>query len=350
MSRRILWHIGFWVIYTLTYALLNTGFAAPSDLEYSLPIRFLRFWGGELILLPVKMMAAYLFIYWLVPKYLLKRAYKKMFLGSILLLIPAILLNRIGTYYVLAPLLYGEIPGYELYTAKRFLYALLNIVPVIGIVATIKLLRHRLFEQQRIAALEKSQLQAELNFLKAQTNPHFLFNTLNNIYALARKKSGKTAPVVMQLSKILRFMLYECNQTSIPICREIEIIEDYLELERLRYNERLKINFIKNVDNKSIAIAPLLLLPFVENAFKHSANHTRFATTIDMHLQVKKSQLTFKVKNAKEEIRKKNEVGIGLKNVQRQLALIYPEKHTLNIKASDFSYEVQLVIDLEEQE
>ena len=336
MSRRIIWHIGFWLSYTLVYALLNTGFAAPSDLAYSLPIRFLRFWAGELILLPIKITTAYLFIYWLVPRYLLKRAYWQMVIGSISLLIPAIILNRVATYHIIFPFLYGEIPAYELYTAKRFLYALLNILPVIGIVATIKLLRHQLAEQKRIAALEKGQLVAELSFLKAQTNPHFLFNTLNNIYALARKKSEQTAPVVLQLSKILRFMLYECNQHKILIQREVQIIEDYLELEKLRYNDRLKLNFTKKITAPNQAIAPLLLLPFVENAFKHSANHTRFDTTIDIILMVEKNQLNFKVKNQKEDDTEKNELGIGLKNVQRQLELTYPEKYSLHINDADF--------------
>ena len=339
--------MAFWVAYTLSYALLSTAFAAPSDLAYSLPIRFLRFWVSELILLPIKMATAYLFIYWLVPKYLLKRAYWQMAIGGLCLLIPAIILNRVATYHLVSPFLYGEIPPYELYAAKRFLYALLNTLPIIGIVATIKLLRHQLAEQKRVAELEKGQLVAELNFLKAQTNPHFLFNTLNNIYALARKKSEQTAPVVLQLSKILRFMLYECNQPRIPIQREVQIIEDYLELEKLRYNDRLKINFTKMITAANQVIAPLLLLPFVENAFKHSANHTRFDTTIDISLTVDKNQLSFKVKNQKEGDTEKNELGIGLKNVQRQLELTYPEKHNLDINNADSFYEIDLVINLE---
>lgn len=271
-----------------------------------------------------------------------------MAIGTILLLLPAILVNRMATYHIIFPFLYGEAPAYELYTGKRFLYALLNIVPVIGIVATIKLLRHQLAEQQRVAALEKGQLVAELNFLKAQTNPHFLFNTLNNIYALARKKSDQTAPVVLQLSKILRFMLYECNQSRIPIQREIQIIEDYLALEKLRYNDRLKINFTKKIIDSNKVIAPLLLLPFVENAFKHSANHTRFETSIELSLTVDQEQLNFKVKNAKEDSTIPNGLGIGLKNVRRQLLLIYPKRHFLYIDNADFFYAIDLTINLDE--
>lgn len=346
MSKRILLHIAFWLIYTMTYALLHTAFAGPSDLAYELPIRFGRMWVAELLMLPVKLPAAYAFIYLLVPRFLLKRKYGSMILWIILGMIPVIFANRMITYFVISPFLYDEIPAYELYTAKRFLYALLDILPIIAIVATIKLLRSHLANQERERALEKAQLTAELNYLKAQTNPHFLFNTLNNIYALARKKSELTAPVVMQLSKILRYMLYECAVEKVPISKEIQVIEDYLALEKLRYNDRLEVDFEKEIDGSVSEIAPLLLLPFIENAFKHGVDSTRFETWVKIRLAVKNGQLNFKVANAKEGKVIENDQGIGLKNIRRQLALIYPEKHQLAVKETDRSYEIVLNLNL----
>lgn len=347
MSKRIFLHIGFWLIYTLTYAILHTAFAAPSDLAYALPLRFGRMWVGELFMLPVKLTAAYVFIYRLVPRFLLKRKYGLMFLWTVLLIIPIVLLNRVSTYYIISPFLYGEIPSYELYTAKRFLYALLDVLPTVAIVATIKLLRSHLANQQREKALEKARLTAELNYLKAQTNPHFLFNTLNNIYALARKKSELTAPVVLQLSKILRYMLYECSQEKVSIAKEIQVIEDYLALEKLRYNDRLEVQFEQSIDYPSTQIAPLLLLPFIENAFKHGVDSTRFETWVKIYLEVKRAQLTFRIQNAKEGKVAENEKGIGLKNIQRQLTLTYPDRHQLIVNNEDKKYEIILHIDLD---
>lgn len=342
MSKRILLHIGFWLVYTMTYALLHTAFAAPSDLAYEWPVRFGRLWIGELLMLPVKLTAAYVFIYQLVPKFFLKRAYVRMLFWTILLMIPIVLGHRLFTYFVISPFLYNEIPSYELYTAKRFFYALLDILPTIAIVATIKLLRSHLANQQRENALEKARLTAELNYLKAQTNPHFLFNTLNNIYALARKKSDLTAPVVLQLSKILRYMLYECAAETVRIEQEIQVIKDYLALEQLRYNNRLAVRFDQQIDQPATEIAPLLLLPFVENAFKHGVDSTRFDTWVHIDLIVLKEQLTFQVTNAKEDSIKENEKGIGLKNIRRQLALIYPNHHELLVNETADSFSVTL--------
>ena len=114
----------------------------------------------------------------------------------------------------------------------------------------------------------RKKLETELQFLKSQTNPHFLFNTLNNIYALARKKSDSTADAVMKLSKLLRFMLYESQKKFISITDEIQVLDDFIELEKIRYGEKLQLIFNKSIDNESHPIAPLILLPFVENAFK----------------------------------------------------------------------------------
>jgi hypothetical protein len=346
-SRRLL-HIGFWLAYTLVYALLNTVFAPPSDMKYPVFIRILRFWAGEWIMLPIILGAAYLFVYWLVPQFLLKKKYKEFLLGAVFVFFPAILLNRLANYYLLFPIMYDEFPPYQLFAARRLFFAFIDILPPVAIFATIKLLRLRLKTQQRERALETEKLQSELNFLKAQTNPHFLFNTLNNIYALARKKSDQTAPVILQLSKILRFMLYECGQEKIPIEKEVLIIEDYIQLEKIRYNERLKVYFIKKLDKASTPIAPLLLLPFVENAFKHGSSTTRFDTIIDIHLTLKDNQLTFMIKNEKNTPEEINEGGIGLKNVQRQLELTYPENHSLHIQNEANTFQIDLYITLSE--
>src|SRR5690349_17562217 len=140
--------------------------------------------------------------------------------------------------------------------------------------------------------------QAELNYLKSQTNPHFLFNTLNNIYSLARDKSDLAPESIMRLSKMLRYMLYETSGNYIAIEQELKIISDYIELEKLRYDESLHVNFNYDVEDMKQALPPLLLIPLIENAFKHGVSETRNHPFVDIHLSIKQRQLVLIVKNS----------------------------------------------------
>jgi LytS/YehU family sensor histidine kinase len=202
--------------------------------------------------------------------------------------------------------------------------SLLDIGYVAGIAVGLKLFRKQILNLRNEKDLVKDKLETELKFLKNQINPHFLFNTLNNIYALARKKSDKTPEVVVRLSKLLRFMLYESAKESIPIAEEIRILEDYVQLEKIRHSNRLDICFEKEIDNYNQPIAPLILLPFIENAFKHGINETLDETSIEIKVELKDGHLAFVVKNSHE-----GEEGIpivekiGLSNVRRQLELMY---------------------------
>ena len=168
--------------------------------------------------------------------------------------------------------------------------------------------------------------QAELNYLKSQTNPHFLFNTLNNIYSLSRDKSDLAPESILRLSKILRYMLYEAGGAYIAIDQELKIIADYISLEKLRFDESLRVNFNHDIENMNQSLPPLLLIPLVENAFKHGASETRNSPFVDIHLSVNKRQLEFVVKNSSEELAgKENKENIGLSNLRRQLELLYTD-------------------------
>jgi LytS/YehU family sensor histidine kinase len=224
---------------------------------------------------------------------------------------------------------------------------LLDIGFVAGGAVALKLLRIQLAGKEREKNLVKEKLGAELKFLRNQTNPHFLFNTLNNIYALARKKSDDTADTVMKLSKLLRFMLYESGKDLITITEEIKMLNDYLELEKIRYNERLAITFNKEIDNGAQTIAPLLLLPFIENAFKHGVSETRFNSHIYIDMKLKSGRLAFNIENSKEngnaDAVKDN---IGLSNVRRQLELMYKE-YSMEVQNGNNLFKVLLTINLD---
>lgn len=196
----------------------------------------------------------------------------------------------------------------------------------------------KLKEAAQQLRIEKQE--AELNYLKSQTNPHFLFNTLNNIYALAREKSDQAPEAILRLSKILRFMLYEAGGDYIAIEQELKIMSDYISLEQLRYDESLRLNFNYDVEDLKQSLPPLLLMPLVENAFKHGVSETRVHPFVEIHLSIKNRQLAFYVKNSCEAIAGEGTVkeNIGLSNLRRQLQLLYTD-YSLSVQqgTSDFS-------------
>ncbi|MFN8343657.1 MAG: histidine kinase [Spirosomataceae bacterium] len=203
----------------------------------------------------------------------------------------------------------------------------------------------RLKEAAQQLRIEKQE--AELNFLKSQTNPHFLFNTLNNIYSLARDKSDLAPESILRLSKILRFMLYETGGAYIAVEQELKIMHDYLALEQLRYDESLRVNFNHDIEDRKQALPPLLLLPLVENAFKHGISETRDQPFLDIHLSINQRQLWFVVKNSTETCSEAEEVkeNIGLSNLRRQLQLLYSE-YSLSVHQGESVFTATLKINL----
>jgi len=200
--------------------------------------------------------------------------------------------------------------------------------------------------KQSAQQLRIEKQQAELSFLKSQTNPHFLFNTLNNIYSLAKDKSNLAPESIMRLSKILRFMLYETGGQFISVEQELQIINDYVELEKLRYDETLQVNFNYDIEDMKQALPPLLLIPLVENAFKHGVSESRTRPFINIHLSIRHRQLTFIVKNSAESAteEKVNE-RIGLSNLRRQLELLYKE-YKLGVQHNGATFTAELKINL----
>jgi LytS/YehU family sensor histidine kinase len=261
-------------------------------------------------------------------------------------IIITIIMYRIIFVYYINPVIYaGVLPKRSLFHVLSVLLAVMDIGFVSGVAITLKLLRIQLAAREREKNLIKEKLESELKFLRHQTNPHFLFNTLNNIYALARKRSEDTAEVVMRLSKLLRFILYESKNNLITIADELKVLDDYIELEKMRY-DRLTIHFQRDIDESTQKIAPLLLLPFVENAFKHGASESRFDSFIRIQVKVQRGRLTFTIENTKEN-HTSTEIkdNIGLCNVRRQLELMYRE-YDLQLQNESNIFSVRLFINL----
>jgi LytS/YehU family sensor histidine kinase len=217
---------------------------------------------------------------------------------------------------------------------------------------SIKLTKNWIQTKRRQQMLEKENLETELNFLKNQFNPHFLFNTINSIFFLIHKNPDKASVSLAKFSELLRYQLYECNDRQIPLNREVVYLENSIELEKLRLNNNVKVNFqVSQALSAHLGIAPFILMTFVENAFKHVSKHPDQPNWITIKLNIVQEQLDFFIGNSTSYDTYKPMTaynGIGLKNVQRRLDLIYPERYELDIHRHQNSYEVKLRLQLSE--
>jgi two-component system, LytTR family, sensor kinase len=205
-------------------------------------------------------------------------------------------------------------------------------------------------KKERESILNKNEmLQTELKLLKFQINPHFLFNTLNNIYTLSVIDSNKTQQSIAYLSTMLRYVLYECEQAFVQIHQELTYINNYLALFSLKSTNLYSINFDKKIENQNTRIAPMLLIPFIENALKHSHIEKRGTAFIRINISEEKGSILLEIENSKPTkiIQKDNVGGIGLENVKKRLAILYPSKHSLIINDTD-TFKVTLIIDSNE--
>ncbi len=193
--------------------------------------------------------------------------------------------------------------------------------------------------------LIREKKEMELQFLKSQLNPHFLFNSLNNIYSLAYQKSDKTADAILKLSEIMRYMIYESNDSWVSLSKEIEYVQSFIELQKLRFKDGAAVEFTQNGEIDNQQIVPLILISFVENAFKHGvANDPE--NPIKINIIANQKILHFSVSNKKNSYNKDQMGGIGLYNVERRLQLLYPDRYKLNIVNSETHYTSELMLDI----
>lgn len=212
-----------------------------------------------------------------------------------------------------------------------------------------KIINDWMEHQRERSELQRQNLRSELKFLKTQINPHFFFNTLNSLYALTLKKSDKAPEIVLMLSDMMRYMLYESNERTIDLSKEIKYIENYLALEKVRHGENFKIQFTKSGDSAGHQIAPLLFIPFIENCFKHGIDHELKSGYVNIHLDIKDHILDLKVKNSMPNnlsniVTEKKAGGIGLVNVRRRLNILYPSQYTLMNRSEEKEYQVHMTL------
>lgn len=288
----------------------------------------------------------YLTNYLLIPRLLYKKKYVWFVLGFIVMIVISsiIKMNILGrvTHNPVMMSLSGDL--------KTRIYD--NILPHFFLVIAgiaIKLMFDYSQLQQRMAETAKEKAEAELNFLKSQINPHFLFNSLNSVYFLIDKNNAAARESLHKFSDMLRYQLYELNGAKIPVEREVTYLRDYVALQKLRKDEKYSVEFNSQPDVKGFSIEPLLLIPFVENAFKHISGYATKDNFVKLDLVRSNGHFIFTIENSKEPGRTtEKQGGIGLVNVKRRLELLYPDRYSLHIEDKNDLYTVELRLKLDE--
>jgi LytS/YehU family sensor histidine kinase len=328
-------------------------------------LRHLAFWGGlyaafvlfglserpslllvlleEFINVATYALVVYFNFYVLIPMYLSK---KKVFLfiGSLSLFL--VLLTPILT---MALKLLFSYSGQDHLASSLDMRIVFTALALVAFISTIFQILSEWFRHERDRRiLEQQKTQSELRFLKSQINPHFLFNTLNNLYALTLKKSDTAPEIVLKLSDMMRYMLYECNEKQVLLSKELRYIENYIDLERIRQGKGVDIVFNLNGEIRDQKIAPMLLIPFIENSFKHGVNRQLQNAFVHLNIDIEDDGLVMNLINSKPDTipaeGARRDGGIGLVNVKQQLQLLYPKKHKLTIEDTPVAYSVQMKI------
>ena len=354
LARHILFWFCWWIFCSILYSYLPT----PEVQSYS--FRLIISAAEALVFLPIHMFIAYSMVYFLVPYLLIKGHYVYSIIAvAILFLITGVLNAFLSPHvgqlrnFMLDPIFQSPLP--KRFAPKSFHYSIMaglrGGVTVAGLAAAIKLMKHWYVKEQRNLQLQKENTEAQLQLLKAQVHPHFLFNTMNNIYSYTQNTSPVAAKLVMGLSDLLRYILYAGNQTLVPLNKELKMLEDYITLEQVRYDERLDVQLKFSKNSEGLFIAPLLLLPLVENCFKHGLSNMVEQPWISLNISIESNCMIMKLVNGKARGYKTSGTtsGIGLKNVQKRLELLYPQKHFFKITDDEDVFIVDLKVELEKR-
>lgn len=345
MRKKWLWHFLFWILY-LALEVYTEFYWMRLQYQQSVWSTFSHAFAEELLtILLLKVPMVYLMFFTLKKYGQAVRNRWKLVLTLIFLLLFFSAAGYLFLMDFIVPVVYAHMEIQGLGGFGTLLNSFMDkiFIACVAIALNEYVNSQQLKQREQLLLSEKTQ--NELLFLKSQINPHFLFNTLNNIYALARKKSDETPQVVLQLSKLLRYVLYETEAASTLIPKEIDFIKDYVDLQKIRFDDRLRVHFKVAIDDEEFKIVPLLLIPLVENAFKHGASQSTKNSFIDIDLNLNFGCLIFSVENSFEPDFIEPDSGIGLRNLRRQLELSYSDYH-LRTEEKGTIFFAELRIDL----
>ncbi len=354
---RIQRHLLFWGAWWIFLSLLYSFSPNESSTRYS--TSFVNSSIDSILYLSSHIFLSYTLMYFVIPRYVVKKRYSVAALWVAILICITGMISALTSMYVLGPVKEAILPEHLmlkvsaikkpdfLFLHLAFLAGLRGSLTVGGIAASIKLMKYWYNKEQLAVSLQKENVESQLQILKAQVHPHFLFNTLNNIYAHAQKTAPVASHMICGLSDILRYMLYECNKPLVPLDKELKMLKEYVELERVRYGNSLEMHIdVPNASN-GLDIAPLILLPFVENCFKHGTSNMVDQPWLSLTITLRENEMTMKLLNSKPVMQIVGENGgLGIKNVKKRLELLYPEKHELVITEEDEVFIVSLKMKL----
>jgi len=329
----ILRHVSFWLLWLFGWTCFLT-LIWPAFTDHFIRIAL---W------IPVFILFSYPISSFAIPKLLLKGKYL-IFLGSVIFWL------AVGWYlsvyflkYISAPVLDSmAMPHGDDYAWQCFLCVLTTA----ACFCSLSLGKQWLLKQKEFLQAQQEKITAELQLLKAQVHPHFLFNTLNNIYSFSLDRSPKTPELILKLSSLLSYMLYDCKAEEVRLEKEVEIMKNYIDLEKERYGDKIEISWNAEGDIRDNFISPLLMLPFLENAFKHGASEQIEKPWLGVDISVANGILKFKITNSKNEYALSSNNGIGINNVKKRLEFLYPGKHELKINDEGDFFAVSLIVKL----
>ncbi len=312
----------------------------------------------SLLMIMPQTVLAYPLIYFVLPRFIFPGKYLKAFFWILVFLFLSVVVNSVMVIYLNPKIIAFILPDRFLVNTQRpevvkfymgVLGSLKGGLTGAALAVGIKLVKHYYLKEQRNLQLLKENTEAQLQLLTAQVHPHFLFNTLNNIYSKAQNESPGSAKMIMELSHILRYVLDEGKQVKVPLENELQMIRDYINLEKMRYDHKLDLylSFPDQTDN--ISIAPLLLLPFVENCFKHGASKMINNPWVNLKIELEGESLFMKLMNGKKVSfdHENGRSGTGIENVKKRLGLLYNNKHDLQINEDEEVFVINLSIELE---
>ena len=305
------------------------------------------FWFST-ILSSISIISSYVFVYQLIPELLIKKKNKKFivyFFYALVFIVCAVLMTVVFGFIFFYDLEFKKMP--EL--TKNPWVIMVCVLMIIAFTSSFKILKHNFRALEEKKTLENKFLQTqlqlkeqELKFLKMQIHPHFLFNTLNTIYGFALKNSDKTPELILKMSNLLDYILYQIDKPKVFLKDEVNHIQDYISLEKTRFQDSLHVVFDKEIENETIEIAPMILLPFIENAFKHGAQINE-VLDIKIYLKVDEESLVFKIENSAI-IKQNSKNGIGLENLEKRLEMLYRNQFSLKINQEEELFKINLKI------
>jgi sensor histidine kinase YesM len=342
----ILRHITFWVVSWIFQGIIYGFHNVHLDIPQGMKISFVN----AAIFLPQHMLLTYGMIYFIFPRYIFKGHYLFGVLGVLALLSFTALLSPFISIYIINEIWSKEVSGINSPLLYGFMAGLRGSMSISGFAAAIKLIKQWYLKKEESIQLEKAKLLAELDALKGQIHPHFMFNTLNSIYMMALKQSDKTAETILRLSELMRYMVSDSSQMAIPMEQEVKTMQNYIALEKNRFGERLDMSVNINGDFSDKKIIPVIFLPFLENSFKYGTSEMLDQAWISLDLSVQNEKLKLKLMNSKRSDYKTPNgysTHFGLSYVKKRLDFFYPKAHDLRITEDEDIFVVNLSMNLD---